>query len=54
MKTKEEIINILISEFSSIYCDTCNGKNCDDCHRKYINWSISNNFAEALAEEILK
>lgn len=54
MKSKDEIIEILIKNFDSVYCDTCDGKCCEDCHRKAINWSISNQFAEVIADEILK
>lgn len=54
MKSKEEIVKILIDNFRNIYCDTCNGKYCEDCYRKNIGWEISDNFAEVVANEILK
>ena len=54
MKSKKEIIEILMYNFDSVYCDTCNGKECDGCYRKYMNWGLSFNFAESVAEEILK
>jgi hypothetical protein len=58
MKTKEEIIKILLSKFSYVYCHSCSNYNddsrCDECHRKYMNWSISEETAEEVAELILK
>lgn len=60
MKTKEEIIILLSEKFDYVYCDTCHHNNkgsslrCDECHRKYMNWCISEDFVEQLADEILK
>ena len=57
MKTKEEIIAILESEFGYVYCHNCaynmNNKACEDCHRKYMNWEISPIVSEKIANEIL-
>ena len=57
MKNREEIIEILKNNFSSVYCDTCesnlNSDYCDYCHRKSMNWEISTEFAEAIADTIL-
>lgn len=60
MKTKEEIIEILKGEFYSVYCYNCehnedeDDPRCDDCHRKYMQWSISNRCAEQIADDILE
>ncbi len=54
---KQDIINILKKNFSSVYCDTCNAyldaDKCEWCHRKYMNWGISDESAEDIAEEII-
>ena len=57
MKSKEQIIGLLKDTFESVYCDTCEHEDsgrCDECHRKAMNWGISENFAKKVAEEILK
>lgn len=59
MKTKEEIVNILLKELTCIYCYNCafgNGdySRCEECHRKYMNWELSKEYAEVIAEQILK
>lgn len=55
----EEVIsnvtNILLDKFDTVYCDTCkydDDSHCDDCHRKYMNWSLSEAEAKILAEKI--
>lgn len=56
MKT-DEIKEILMGSFNSVYCDTCehdNSGRCDECHRKAMNWGISGKYAEVIADEILK
>lgn len=56
MTMKRKIENILLRRFYYVYCDTCRHKNtkiCDDCHRKCMNWGLSSNAAEELAEEII-
>lgn len=56
MTIKEQIQNILLENFRTIYCDTCRFQNtnmCDDCHRRYMNWSLSPKIADQLAEKIL-
>lgn len=57
MRTKEEIKELLLNEFDSVYCYGCKGENddshCDDCHRKYMNWSMSEEYAEKLANKIV-
>lgn len=55
--SKDKIVEILKNEFRSVYCDSCKGEMdsdaCDFCHRKYMNWSISDEYAEIVAEEII-
>jgi len=53
MKTKEQIKEILMSNFDSVYCNTCGNEDCDECHRKAMNWGISEKFAEKVANSIL-
>lgn len=47
-------------ELSDIYCHNCRGNDdkvnadfCEDCHRKYINWELSQTTAEAIAEKAI-
>lgn len=49
------ISNILVSKLNYAYCDNCGrlDDECDDCHRKYQNWCLSEATAEYLANEIL-
>ena len=57
MEMKEEIIKILMENFDSVYCDTCeyeDSSRCDECHRKSMNWGISENCAEQIADKILR
>ena len=53
---KAKIVEILSQAFESVYCDTCayqdNEKYCDTCDRKSMNWAISEEHAEELAERI--
>jgi len=54
MDVKEYLVGFL----SSVYCDTCannaHGSACDYCHRKSINWALSEQAAETMAAEIAK
>ena len=59
-KTKEEISNLIYEYIDYMYCDNCRYNfeipdtcNCDDCHRKYVNWAVSRYDCELLAERIL-
>ena len=55
-EASEMIKDILINEFSSVYCDTCandEGGDCDDCNRKSMMWCLSDNAAENLSERIM-
>ena len=58
MKQMTEFIEISIG---SVYCYNCKGNEigydddrCDDCHRKYMNWSISENVKNGIAEKALE
>ena len=56
MDIKFKIIDILLENFDYIYCESCRHQdtdNCGDCHRKYINWSLSSEYANQIAEEII-
>ena len=57
MKTKEEIVNILLGDLCYVYCDNCAHKmtssRCDECHRKYMNWELSESAAEEIADKIM-
>ena len=52
MKVKEYLVEFL----SSVYCDTCANQDdenkCDYCHRKSMNWALSEQTAETMAKEI--
>lgn len=57
MNKKYKIIDILLGEFKYVYCDSCkfqDTENCDDCHRKYSNWSLSSETAADIADKIIK
>lgn len=57
MKTIEEITEILLNEFSSVYCHNCaaDGERCcDECHRKYMYWKLSEYSAIQIAKKILE
>lgn len=49
----QKITKLLTSTLSYAYCDNCGTEDCDDCHRKYQSWSLSENTAESLAIEIV-
>lgn len=56
--SKDKIVEILKNTFKSVYCNSCKGEmdgdTCDFCHRKYMNWGISDEYAEIVAEEIIR
>lgn len=58
MKTVKKAAEILFENLGSVYCDTCKTElgeeACDYCHRKSMNWGISEAFAYELAKEICK
>lgn len=64
---KDKIIDLLDNELDGVYCNTCAHKDADsdeygiydfhpcyNCHRKNINWQISFEYVEQLANRILK
>ena len=53
---KEIITKILLKQFSSVYCGTCEAQEdwCDECHRKMMNWGLSEKAAGEIADEIIK
>ena len=55
---KKKIAKLLMDELSSICCYNCkNNPNwdlCEDCHRKYMNWRLSEYTAEKIADKILE
>jgi hypothetical protein len=57
VKTKEELVEILTQSLADIYCYNCYYKgsedNCDECSRKSMNWAISDEYAEKIADKIL-
>ena len=57
MDNKYKIIDILLEEFECIYCDSCRfqngGEYCEECHRKYMNWSLSSETAANIADKII-
>lgn len=54
----EKVTEILTSYFNSVYCDTCaydspyGQPECDECHRKAMNWALSEASAAQVAEMI--
>ena len=54
----DKIYDILLENFSYVYCYNCennlNEDNCEDCHRKYMNWKISHSLAREISEKIEK
>lgn len=47
-----KIKELLLNQFSSVYCDTCSAEGCDECCRKSMYWAISEDYAECLANKI--
>ena len=53
----EKIVEMLKNNFCCVYCNSCAHDNTDDevcewCHRKYMNWTISDAEARMVAEKI--
>ena len=46
----------LMSFFDSVYCDTCrnvdNESACDYCHRKSMNWAISESAVDKILSDL--
>lgn len=58
MLSEGEIVNLLLKELGYAYCDNCRyviGEDdaCDNCHRKYSGWSLSEDTANYLANAIV-
>lgn len=56
MDNKYKIMDILLEDFKYIYCDSCRfqgSDNCEDCRRKYFNWSLSSETAANIADKII-
>ena len=49
----KEMKEILLEKLSYAYCDNCGTEDCDDCHRKYQNWSLSPKVAEEIVNKIM-
>ena len=57
MNKKYKIMDILLEELKYLYCDSCKfqySTNCEDCHRKYMNWSLSSETAANIADKIIE
>lgn len=54
----DTISRILEEELSYVYCYNCKydpgDDECEDCHRKYISWSLGEDAASSIAEKIIK
>lgn len=61
---KDRIADFLYDVLDHVYCDSCRYNNkkeyeydkyhgCEDCYRKYMNWEISKERAEYIANAIL-
>lgn len=53
----EDAIEAIFSAFSYAYCDNCENSDkddysCDECHRKYQNWSASRNTIERVINNL--
>ena len=53
----EDVIEAIFSAFSYAYCDNCENSDkddysCDECHRKYQNWSASRNTIERVINNL--
>lgn len=56
--SKERIVQIIKDSFNSIYCNSCKYNYydedfCDYCDRKSMSWSVSDEYAEAVAGKII-
>ena len=51
---KEKAIEIMTDILSYAYCNNCGSQGeCDECHRKYQNWSLSEGTADFIADNII-
>lgn len=55
---KEKISKLLWHQLGGVYCDSCeyglSDERCEGCHRKYMNWAISKEAADGLADAIME
>ncbi len=55
---KEKISKMLWQQLGGVYCFSCeyqdNEDRCEGCHRKYMNWALSQEAADGLAEAIME
>lgn len=53
---KEKIVEILKNELSRVYCHNCTAdeNRCEDCYRKNMNWALSDDAAQEIADKILE
>ena len=59
MNKKDKIVKILLQELRDVYCYNCVFDNmdsyeCEECHRKYMNWSLSPETAAYIANKIIE
>lgn len=54
----KQFTDYIKNKLDSVYCYNCKGNDddvepdfCDDCHRKYMNWEISDYTANQIAEK---
>ena len=56
MMKEREIVDYLLEYFNSVYCYNCAGQDrdelCEECHRKYMNWELSEEAAVKIAARI--
>ena len=54
---KKDISKILVDNLNYIYCHNCANKGneliCDNCHRKAMEWELSEKAADELADKII-
>ncbi len=55
---KSKIVSFLVKELNYVYCDSCanssNEEYCEDCHRKSMQWSLSESTAHRITNQIDK
>lgn len=57
LRNKDKIAEVIENSFAGIYCDTCyydmDSDACECCHRKYMNWIVSKEYARIIADRII-
>ena len=59
MVIKNEISDIIYDELDYVYCTNCRYASkdpydyCDDCHRKYMGWSVARAECDKIADKII-